>query len=103
VASGVHTLARVVKEQHAALFHRTAAAAGQGLDAVRFHKGVRVERPVRGEIEVLDARSRPGGRPWGSVLFAMRLTDEDGDLLFSAQNRVLIWRRSTAIGGPAAA
>jgi acyl dehydratase len=96
VASGIHTLAAIVRRQHEILFHRTAAAAGEGLDAVRFHAPVRAGEAVHGEVEVLSTSTRPGGRPWGRVVFALRLFDSAGARLFTAENRVLVWDRSTA-------
>lgn len=95
VASGIHTLAAIVREQHEVLFYRTAAAAGEGLDAVRFHAPVRAGEAMNGEVEVLSTDTRPGGRPWGRVVFALRLFDSVGVPLFTAENRVLVWDRST--------
>jgi acyl dehydratase len=94
VASGMHTLALLVRAQHDVLLSRTAAAAGIGLDELRFRAPLRPDRVVRGTVEVLAIGPRDDARGWGRVVFGMCLCEEAGRKVLTVENQVLVWCRA---------
>ena len=96
VASGIHTLAAVIRAQYKDLMCGVAAVGGVGFDSLRFRGPVRPGQPLHGEIEVLETSPRRPGRGWGQVTFQLRIAQETGEELLRFDNRVLIWHRDAS-------
>jgi acyl dehydratase len=94
IASGVHTLTRMVRLQHDAFMDRTANIGGLGLDRVRFPLPARADELLHGEIVVIETSVRENSsRPWGLIVLRHRLLDEQEREVLTFENRVLVKRR----------
>lgn len=102
VASGMHTLLALVRAEHDAVLGHTAAAAGVGIDRLRFLAPVRPGERLEGEIQVLDATPRTD-RQWGLVTFGIALREAGGRDVLTLENQVLVWRRPVTQPSPARA
>lgn len=96
VASGIHTLAAVIRAQYDEMMSGVAAVGGVGFDSLRFRGPVRPGQPLIGEIEVVETSPRWPGRDWGQVTFHLRIALETGEELLRFDNRVLIWHRDAS-------
>jgi acyl dehydratase len=96
VASGIHTLAAVIKAQYEDLMSEVAVVGGVGFDSLRFRGPVRPGQPLTGEIEVIRTSPRRPDRGWGQVTFRLRIELETGEELLRFDNRILIWHRNAA-------
>jgi acyl dehydratase len=96
VASGIHTLAAVIRAQYDDLMSGVAAVGGVGFDSLRFRGPVRPGQPLIGEIEVMETSPRRPDRGWGQVTFQLRIALETGEELLRFDNRILIWHRDAS-------
>jgi acyl dehydratase len=99
VASGIHTLAVAVRLGHDALLGQTAAAAGVGIDNLRFLAPLRPGQQVAGQIAVLEISDRSSSRR-GQITFRIDLSSQADGVLLTFDNHVLVWRRG-AVGATA--
>lgn len=99
VASGIQTLAAVIKAQYEALMSEVAVVGGVGFDSLRFRGPVRPGEPVYGEIQVLATSPRRPDRGWGQVTFRLWIADGRGTELLRFDNRILIWHRDAVPAG----
>jgi acyl dehydratase len=96
IASGIHTLAAVIRALYEDLMSGVAAVGGVGFDSLRFLGPVRPGQPLHVEIEVLECSPRRPGRGWGQVTFQHRIALETGEELLRFDNRILIWHRDAS-------
>jgi acyl dehydratase len=99
IASGIHTIAAVIRAQYEDLMSGVAAVGGVGFDSLRFRGPVRPGQLLHGEIEVLETSARRPDRGWGQVTFQLRLAQETGEELLRFDNRILIWYRDASPAG----
>ena len=94
IASGIHTLAAVVRAQYDGLMSRVAAVAGVGFDGLRFRTPVRPGQTLQLTVTVVDVSPQRPDRDWGQVIFRLDVTNSDGEEVLHLNNRVMIWLRA---------
>ncbi|GAB3627926.1 dehydratase [Pandoraea terrae] len=94
-AAGVHLLSITIRLSHTVPHEDTSAIAGRGWDSVRFHRPGLAGMVLRARVTHLERK--PGSRPERGVLVSrFELVDQDGQVVASFLNNVVMLRRTPA-------
>jgi len=97
IASGWHTAAAAMRPFAAEVLSEVAIVAALGIDDLRWHAPVQPGDTLSVEVSVADIE------PWndqrGKVTFELGATNQDGDLVHSRKDLVLVERRDAPDGG----
>ena len=92
IASGWHTAALCMRPLAEHVLDEVAVVAAMGIDDLRWHEPVRPGDALSVVVEVAEKRAWSDER--GLVGFRLRATNEDGDLVHSRTDLVLVERRT---------
>ncbi|MDQ8708133.1 MaoC family dehydratase [Streptomyces sp. LHD-70] len=100
VASGWHTGAVVMGQFVRALLADSACRGSYGMDEVRFLNPVRPGDELRGQATVEEASLHPKRRSTGTVRFAVKAVNQNGEPVYRMRTRLLFGCADTADAAP---